>query len=173
MNRGFSMAPYGLFPPSPWLPLPGGKMSIDFENAALRHCNDAERLYQLKERPNADHLFGLAAECALKYFLMKENLLVLDAKGKPCPTNTNKKSSLYMVHINGLWKEFSGSLCQRNANFYISLIDDSANPFNDWDINHRYWNGNAIPLQNIDKHRLSAQRLIAGIEKLKLDGILP
>ncbi|MDR3553905.1 MAG: hypothetical protein P4L55_04045 [Syntrophobacteraceae bacterium] len=41
-------------------------MSVDFCDAAYRHFNDAKRLFDNDRMANADHLTGIAAECALK-----------------------------------------------------------------------------------------------------------
>ena len=41
-------------------------MSENYTEAALRHWRDAELLKEQNRVENADHLFGVAAECALK-----------------------------------------------------------------------------------------------------------
>ncbi len=41
-------------------------MSVDFGDAHIRHWKDAELLYCVQHLANADHLYGMAAECGLK-----------------------------------------------------------------------------------------------------------
>jgi len=43
----------------------------DYADAAVRHYQDGDTLLQKQRYPNATHLFGLAAECALKTLLAK------------------------------------------------------------------------------------------------------
>jgi hypothetical protein len=38
----------------------------DYPNAAMRHLRDANQLHDLQRFANASHLYGFAAECALK-----------------------------------------------------------------------------------------------------------
>jgi len=53
----------------------------------------------IRGRANADHLFGLAAECALKAVMQALGMLSLRSDGVPA----DKK---HKVHINDLWNEF-------------------------------------------------------------------
>lgn len=41
-------------------------MPVDFRDAAERHWEDAEHLMNNDRLANADHLYGLSAECSLK-----------------------------------------------------------------------------------------------------------
>jgi len=41
-------------------------MSIDFLDPHDRHWEDGERLFGVSRWANADHLYGLSAECGLK-----------------------------------------------------------------------------------------------------------
>ena len=41
-------------------------MNEDFLDAHLRHWTDAELLYAAQRWANADHLYGISAECGLK-----------------------------------------------------------------------------------------------------------
>lgn len=41
-------------------------MQADFLDAHQRHWQDAKLLFQAQRWANADHLFGMAAECGLK-----------------------------------------------------------------------------------------------------------
>ena len=41
-------------------------MNEDFLDAHMRHWTDAELLYAAQRWANADHLYGISAECGLK-----------------------------------------------------------------------------------------------------------
>lgn len=49
------------------------KYRSDFFNAHQRHWKDAELLYKEKRWANADHLYGLSAECGLKAVMVMGN----------------------------------------------------------------------------------------------------
>lgn len=79
---------------------------------------DAESLYRAGRYGTADHLFGLAAECALKVLLLQQSQQ-RDA-GKP-------------VHLPQLWEEYSRAATGRG-----SKAVPQRNPFSGWSINDRY-----------------------------------
>lgn len=41
-------------------------LPVDFADAHRRHWGDAELLFRSRRLGNADHLYGLSAECGLK-----------------------------------------------------------------------------------------------------------
>ncbi len=45
-------------------------MITDFLDAHQRHWDDAERLFNAKRWANADHLYGLTAECGIKRLML-------------------------------------------------------------------------------------------------------
>lgn len=45
-------------------------MQADFLDAHERHWGDAERLFQAQRWANADHLYGMAAECGMKRLML-------------------------------------------------------------------------------------------------------
>lgn len=62
-------------------------MKADFLDAHERHLIDAKQLYNAARIANADHLYGLSAECGLKQ-LMYCFGMSLDASG--CPSKRDK-----------------------------------------------------------------------------------
>lgn len=48
-------------------------MAENFLDAHHRHWDDAELLYQAQRWANADHLFGVSAECGLKRLMEMMN----------------------------------------------------------------------------------------------------
>lgn len=51
-------------------------MQVDFLDAHFRHWEDVEQLFQQHRLANADHLYGLAAECGLKRLMMVFGMLL-------------------------------------------------------------------------------------------------
>ena len=72
-------------------------MPSDFIDAADRHFEDADFLESNGRVANADHLFGLSAECALKA-VMQGLGMALRPGGVPLERR-------HRVHINDLWLE--------------------------------------------------------------------
>ena len=69
-------------------------MQPDFYNAFCRHASDADLLLECKRWANADHLYGIAAECALK--------ALLQIQGISFAENCTSSDRKYWVHINKL-----------------------------------------------------------------------
>lgn len=78
-------------------PRPYPIVTTDFKDAARRHWEDAELLGSHNRWPNADHLYGFAAECALKAVMVGLGMQ-LGPDGKP--------PKPYAVHIHQLWDQF-------------------------------------------------------------------
>lgn len=105
-------------------------MPIDFRDAAERHWEDAQYLMADTRTANADHLYGLSAECALKAVMLALGM-ALRPDGAP-------DYRRHRVHINQLWNEFVSFANSRNGARYASRLAHVANPFMDWDVNQRY-----------------------------------
>ncbi|MDX9755575.1 MAG: SAM-dependent methyltransferase, partial [bacterium] len=103
-------------------------METDFVDAAKRHWEDANFLLDENRLANADHLFGLSAECALKAVM----------KGLGMPVRPDGSPSQYRIHINRLWDEFISFAQKQNGARYEVYLAGQCNPFFDWDIAQRY-----------------------------------
>lgn len=137
-------------------------MNTDFGDAHDRHMNDAEILRAAFRLANADHLYGLAAECGLKR-LMQAFGMILKPDGKP-----SEKQDI--VHMNKIWPRYesyrSGHL--QGAAYPLS----ATNPFADWDVHQRYANQGAFDQQRVDGHRQGAQIVQALLVKAQRDGLI-
>ncbi len=71
-------------------------MAIDFLDAAGRHRADAELLFEHGRWPNADQLYGLAAECGLKA-VMEVLGMPVDARGVPMPLAGGRGQSAHLL----------------------------------------------------------------------------
>ena len=101
-------------------------MPLDYLDAYRRHLSDADRLFDDQRFPNADHLYGLSAECGLKAIMLKFGM----------PMNNDmpdKKAD--MKHANVIWMRYESYRCGFDAAGKYAL---SANPFSDWSITQRY-----------------------------------
>ncbi|MCX8066491.1 MAG: SAM-dependent methyltransferase [Anaerolineae bacterium] len=105
----------------------------DFLDAHKRHWEDAESLFQIGRLANADHLYGLSAECGLKYLLIfrGENLTPRER-----------------VHIDRLWLRFHDLAEDRR---WPNVSAD--NPFADWRIGQRYAHRRHFDPIAVDRHR--------------------
>ena len=94
-------------------------MPTDFLDAMERHWHDAQLLGSPEQLrlANADHLYGMAAECGLKALMAKEGMDL---------ENNEIHKEKYKKHINATWAHFSDFRQGTLATYALS----SANPFN-------------------------------------------
>lgn len=122
-------------------------MPDNFSAAAVRHLRDATHLSGVGRLGNADHLAGIAAECALKVALVGKGIAVLPGKDK--------------LHLDKLWSVMPlQKLGGRHPNLVL-LLRQAPPPFADWSIDQRYADGVNIDQARVDRH-LEAARRIAG-----------
>lgn len=104
-------------------------MATDFLDAAHRHLADARLLDREQRYPNADHLYGIAAECMLKAIMV--------ALGAPVSSKGNLHERAHKTHIDLLWSEFCAFVGGAGGASYLPF-PPGYRPFPDWDINQRY-----------------------------------
>ena len=74
-------------------------MQADFLDAHERHWYDAELLFTEQRWANADHLYGIAAECGLKRLMV--------AFGMPFDTVKNRPAELSdRSHADSVWARY-------------------------------------------------------------------
>ena len=139
-------------------------MSADFRDASARHFEDAKLLLNQPEprEANADHLFGLSAECSLKAVMLALGMAV-NTDGAPADRG-------HKVHMPELWAAFQSFAEGRLASRYLEPLD-KANPFSDWAVDQRYWARAAITTQAPSRHMAAAAQCRRSLEKLLLDGV--
>ncbi|POZ53820.1 SAM-dependent methyltransferase [Methylovulum psychrotolerans] len=140
-------------------------MKSDFKDAYQRHQQDANELFDKKRYANADHLYGLAAECALKAIMVKLE-----------PTLVGKDGDLLhkgdKVHIDKLWQHCRLFLQSRNASSYLAHLS-GGNPFNQWSVNARYANQKLFTKNTVLPHKDSVNHTIANLmANARGDGLL-
>jgi hypothetical protein len=115
----------------------------NFPQAARRHWHDAQLLFEKQRLGNADQLYGLAAECALKAALGLSGLLENETT---VPRKLRK-------HIDRVWELYLRAVEGRLAGL-SHLLDHEESPFLDWSIERRYAGDDGAPvLPRVVKHR--------------------
>ena len=119
-------------------------MSENYNDAAVRHWEDAELLIENERLENADHHYGFAAECALKTVLRSLNRFKEDEHRK---------------HINVLWNKMQATAFQRHFPGLARILS-SKNHFEDWDVEQRYYANKYTTDDAVQAHRNCAKRLL-------------
>lgn len=134
-------------------------VKTDFLDAFERHWGDAELLFLEERWPNADHLYGVAAECGLKRLMSSFGMLCND--NGPVDINDRK-------HANEIWNRYESYRSGRGSLEYIL----PQNPFADWDVSDRYANSSNFNSTSTSKHQSGARIVKDLIKKAQLAGIL-
>lgn len=131
--------------------------------AALRHRRDAALLQRRGRRENASQLYGFAAECALKFALIRFGL-PSNALGEPSERR-------HRVHIQDFWDIATGFLQGRVGARLNSLLG-AERPFAAWSETHRY---RAITLtpDTVALHAEGARRALHVMDEARLLGCIP
>ncbi len=139
---------------------------LDYLDSARRHWEDGQILHDANRLPNADQLFGFAAECGLKA-VMRALGMRLDSGGRP-------REKKHRRHIDGLWDVFR-SFCQgRSGARYASALSAN-NPFLNWSVDQRYYKSSASCFDQVrvNEHRNGAQVVLNVVNVARSDGRLP
>mgnify|MGYP001321785629 CR=1 FL=1 len=138
-------------------------MKADFHDAHERHWEDAKQLFQAGRWANADHLYGLAAECGLKRLMLAFGMPYDTAKDWPA-----KKSD--REHANGIWARFESYRCGHHQGAAYAL--SSHNPFHDWSASQRYVHQSHFDQARAQAHQSGADVVRRLIKKAQKEGLL-
>jgi hypothetical protein len=128
-------------------------MAESYAAAAYRHWSDAELFKNDHRLPNADQLYGFAAECALKVVLLK----------LPGCVNDGVLQRRYKEHVDLLWEHIPLQSIEKIAAGLGPLLRMQTKPFADWSIDQRYESGEAINASVLTKHRDAARRVLGAV----------
>ncbi len=124
----------------------------DYEDSAARHWTDAELLCGRGRLDNADRLYGIATECALKTAL----------RHPPTHPDAGGLARTYRLHVDELWDSVSINAVPKHFPGLIPLLK-AANPFADWRIAQRYDVSGNTTVDTLEKHRQIAKRVLAAV----------
>jgi hypothetical protein len=135
----------------------------DFLDAHKRHWDDAERLLPAQRWANADHLYGMAAECGLKRLMMAFSMPYDTAKDRPA----NQQDR---VHADGIWARFESYRCGHMQG--TGYVLPANNPFHDWDVSDRYAHQSNFDQARAQAHQAGATVIRELVKKARREGLL-
>lgn len=137
-------------------------MRTDFLDSHQRHWDDAERLFNASRWANADHLYGMAAECGLKRLMI--------AFGMPITTDGGPEDKRDRVHADQAWVRYetyrSGHVAGAG---YVLPMD---NPFHNWNVAQRYAHQSNFDHPRAAAHRTGAEVVYNLVIQAFEDGLL-
>jgi hypothetical protein len=144
----------------------------NFRAAARRHHDDAGFLLTDSRWANADHLAGLAAECALKAIVQFTPFSAAqNARGFLVWPQT---STELKQHIDGLWRELAQNIRGYAAPTFIGLLaSPGPEPFANWHVADRYGDGLAITQHEATAHLNATKQVLAVLQQAEIDGYVP
>ncbi len=139
-------------------------MQTDFLDAHNRHWEDAGHLFNDSRWANADHLFGISAECGLKRLMISFGMHVEVTSGTPLQKEDR-------IHAQQAWTRYEAyhSGHRQGAGYQLP----TNNPFADWKISHRYAHRNGFDQARAEAHRQGAHGIRLLIQKAILEGLIP
>lgn len=120
-----------------------------YDAAALRHLSDGDHLFRDGRIDNADHLFGISAECAIKWKLM--------------PQLTGEAVKTMKVHVDDLWRKSLRHLKGRQSLPLLSALKSGGEPFSDWRIDQRYQASGQVAPETAERHRKACSRVMGAV----------
>ncbi|MBF0123923.1 MAG: SAM-dependent methyltransferase [Magnetococcales bacterium] len=143
-------------------------MNTDFLDAHFRHLEDAGRLFGSSRWANADHLYGLAAECGLKRLMMAFGMSVDPSTGTP----SNSQDRVHVMEnkkSNNTWDRYDA---YRMGHYLASRYAlPATNPFTDWDISQRYAHQSHFDQTRAHSHRQGAIAVHTLVKKAMQEGL--
>ncbi|PDW02514.1 SAM-dependent methyltransferase [Candidatus Viridilinea mediisalina] len=137
-------------------------MQTDFYDAHQRHWDDAERLFGASRWANADHLYGITAECGLKRLMLAFGMQT-GVHGVPQEQHDRK-------HIEQIWVRYETYRSGHVAGFRYGLPPN--NPFDDWNASQRYAHQSEFEQARVTPHRTGADVVRTLVKKAALEGLL-
>jgi hypothetical protein len=134
-------------------------MNADFLDAHHRHWQDAEHLREAARWANADHLYGMAAECGLKRLMLAFGMTV-NAQGSPAAKPD-------WVHADKAWDRFESYRSGHAHGAHYGL--PSANPFTDWRAEQRYAPQHLFNEARVQAHRQGVEHVRRLIQRAKTE----
>jgi hypothetical protein len=139
-------------------------MQANYQDAHERHWGDAELLFRAQRWANADHLYGMAAECGLKRLML--------VFGMPYDTTRDRPShKADREHAKGIWARFESYRCGHHQGAGY-VLPNASNPFHDWDVSQRYAHQSNFDQARSESHQAGAQVVSGLVRKAQREGLI-
>lgn len=138
-------------------------MQADFLDAHERHWQDAELLLTNQRLANADHLYGMSAECGLKRLMLAFGMTYDFQKNLPSDRKDQQ-------HVDRLWMRYDDYRTGHHQGMGYGL--PPANPFSNWHASQRYSSQADFSTPRVTDHRTGAELVCNLIRKARREGLL-
>ena len=135
-----------------------------YASAAQRMRAHAENIFADPRLGTADHLFGLAAECALKAILHGRG--VIPAPPAFPPDKATKQR--FATHIDRLWGEYVAWAAGGSAHLQL----EPTSSFSSWRVEDRYQHDSFFTQPRAEAHQIGAATTAALLERAIIDGVV-
>jgi len=136
-------------------------MTSDFLNAHHRHLRDADYLFSALHLANADHLYGMAAECGLKRLMVAFGM-TLESDGTPKGKDK--------AHVDKVWTRYETYRSGHVQGVQYGL--PPSNPFDDWKAEQRYAQEQSFDHARVEPHRTAAHAVHALMKNAERAGLV-
>lgn len=138
-------------------------MQADYLDAHLRHWEDATTLYDAQRWPNADHLYGMAAECGLKRIMLAFGMPFDQTRDRPSTVEDQK-------HADAMWARFEAYRSGKFSGVDYSL--SANNPFANWTASQRYAHRSDFDQGRTQSHQQGAEEVRKLVMKAQQEGFI-
>lgn len=118
-------------------------------------------LWNTKRLANADHLYGMAAECGLKWLMTGLGMKVDPETGTPLDRKDR-------VHADEIWKRYE--TLYREQREARGLPSSKPYPFENWHVSERYIRSRHFTVSHVKAHRNGAayvKQLVTDVQDRK------
>jgi len=138
-------------------------MNADFLDAHHRHLRDADCLFSASHLANADHLYGMAAECGLKRLMIAFGM-------RPRPTDGAPEKREDREHADKVWIRYE---TYRSGHVHgVQYGLPSSTPFDDWRVSQRYAQEQCFDHARVEPHRAAAHTVRALVKNAEMAGLI-
>jgi hypothetical protein len=141
----------------------GTTMKADFLDAHQRHWDDAQHLLSAQRWANADHLYGVSAECGLKRLMLAFGMAYDTAKDRPQEREDRQ-------HADCVWDRFDSY--REGHHWGAGYALPKANPFHDWKVEQRYAHQSHFDQARAQAHQAAAQAVCKLVKRAQLEGMI-
>ncbi len=138
-------------------------MNADFFDAHDRHRADADLLFTSGRWANADHMYGLAAECGLKRLMLAFGMPFDAARDRPSDRDDR-------LHIDDVWDRFETYRSGSVSGTGYSL--PATNLFGDWTASQRYAHQASFDEPRALAHQIGATEVQTLLKKAQNQGLI-